>query len=128
MLFLTLAQVLVIHERVMNQSGGQQGLRDLGALQSAIAQPQMTFGNEDLYPTLEAKAAAIGHAIIQNHPFVDGNKRTGHAAMEIFLVLNGVEINSPVDEQEKIILAVAAGKMARDEFIEWVTQNVQSTN
>jgi death on curing protein len=71
----------------------------------------MTFGGEDLYPSLLEKAAALGFSIIMNHPFVDGNKRTGHAAMETFLILNGMEINASVDEQERVVLAIASGEL-----------------
>jgi death-on-curing protein len=80
----------------------------------------MTFGGDELYATIEEKAATLGFSIIQNHPFVDGNKRTGHACMEIFLVLNGFEINASVDEQEKIILQVASGTLDRSEFTNWL--------
>jgi death-on-curing protein len=96
---------------IIAQSGGLQGIRDSGALESALAQPRMTFGSRELYPTLVEKASALGFSLIQNHPFVDGNKRTGHAAIEIFLVLNGFEIDASVDEQEQIILQVAVGKL-----------------
>ena len=89
----------------------------LPALESALAQPQMTFGGEDLYPTLVDKAAALGYALIKNHPFLDGNKRTGHAAMDVFLVLNDYEIRATVDEQEYVILQVAASGIDREEFI-----------
>ena len=99
-------------------------MRDLGALQSALAQPRMTFGREDLYPTLVDKAAAVGFSIVMNHPFVDGNKRTGHAAMETFLVLNGMEISASVDEQEQVILALASGNSGRESFVEWLKQHV----
>jgi death-on-curing protein len=80
----------------------------------------MTFGGEDLYPALVEKAAALGHSLIANHPFVDGNKRTGHAAMEVFLMVNGFEIQASVDEQERVILQVAAGEMKREKFTEWL--------
>ena len=89
MRFVTLREVLELHPRVLEQSHGLFGIRDLGGLQSALAQPRMTFDGEDLYPTLIEKASALGFSIIQNHPFIDGNKRTAHAAMEIFLILNG---------------------------------------
>jgi death on curing protein len=72
------------------------GIRDIGLLESAIAQPRMTFGREDLYPSLLEKAATLGFSIIMNHPFIDGNKRTGHAATETFLVLNGLKIDASV--------------------------------
>ncbi len=80
----------------------------------------MTFGGEDLYPTLLEKAAALGFSLIMNHPFVDGNKRIGHAALETFLLLNGMEIKAPVDEQEATILSLAAGEIDRGCFLEWL--------
>jgi len=87
MRFLSLAEVLELHRLVIRPSGGSAGVRDLGALESAIAQPRMTFDQSDLYSTIEEKAAALCLSIIANHPFVDGNKRVGHAAMETFLVV-----------------------------------------
>lgn len=99
-------------------------MRDLGALESAVAQPRMTFGSEDLYPTLVEKASALGFSIIQNHPFMDGNKRTGHAAMETFLVLNNTVIEATSDEQVEIVLAIASGVMKREQFAEWLETHV----
>ena len=96
----------------------------LPALESALAQPQMTFGGEDLYPTLMDKAVALGYALIMNHPFLDGNKRTGHAAMEVFLVLNGYEIRATVAEQEHVMLQVAASEIDREEFTTWLRTHV----
>ena len=122
---LTLDEVLELHRPVIAQSGGGAGVRDLGAVESAVAQPAMTFGGEDLYPTLVEKAAALGFSLVCNHPFVDGNKRVGHAAMEVFLVLNGWEIDAPVGEQEQIVLALASGELSRDEFTAWVGERVQ---
>jgi death-on-curing protein len=87
----------------------------------------MTFGGADLYPTPVEKAAALGHSLIANHPFVDGNKRTGHAAMEVFLMVNGFEIQASVDEQEQVILQVAAGAMKREEFTEWLRAHAKAT-
>ena len=86
----------------------------------------MTFDGQDLYPTLVEKAAALGFSLIQNHPFVDGNKRTAHAALETFLVLNGYQIQATVEEQEATILNVAAGKTGREAFTEWLCRHVQS--
>ncbi|MEN6449531.1 MAG: Fic family protein [Thermoguttaceae bacterium] len=87
MRYLTQDEVLELHQAVVGQSGGGAGVRDLGSLQSAVAQPRMAFAGRDLYETLEEKAAAIGFSLIGNHPFIDGNKRVGHAAMETFLLL-----------------------------------------
>jgi death on curing protein len=118
--YLTVGEVLEIYRRVMQQSGGLVGIRDLGGLESAVAQPRMTFGGLELYPTLIEKAAALGFSLIQNHPFLDGNKRTGHASMEIFLILNGQQIRASVDEQVEIILQVAEGIINRESFAEWL--------
>ena len=98
-------------------------MRDLGALESALAQPRMTFGNADLYPTLEEKATALGFSLISNHPFVDGNKRIGHAALEAFLLLNGYELNASVDDAEQVITGIAAGARSRDDLLRWVREH-----
>ncbi|MGV0026292.1 type II toxin-antitoxin system death-on-curing family toxin [Phormidesmis priestleyi] len=120
MRYLALFEVLDLHRRIIEQSGGGLGIRDLGLLKSAIAQPRMTFDNDDLYPTVIDKAVKLGFSIIMNHPFIDGNKRTGHAAMETFLILNGLEISASVGEQEQVILTVASGMVGREEFVEWL--------
>jgi death-on-curing protein len=123
--YLTVDEVLDLHEWVIEASGGSLGLRDLGALESSVAQPQMAFAGQDLYPSLGDKAAALAFSLIQNHPFVDGNKRVGHAAMETFLVLNGQQILAEVDEQEQLILAVAASQMDRQTFATWVRDHLR---
>lgn len=120
MRYLTIERVLYLHRLVIEQPGGSHGLRDRGALESAVAQPRMTFEQIDLYPTLAAKAAALGYSLIQNHPFLDGNKRVGHAAMEAMLGLNGYEIAATVDEQEQVVLEVASGQRSREELTEWL--------
>ena len=124
MRLLTVGQLIEIYDGVMQQSGGTAGVRDLPALESAAAQPCMTFGGRDLYPTLIERAAALAFSLINNHPFVDGNKRAAQAAMETFLMLNGQEIDAPVDEQEQVILAVAAGGLSREQFTEWLRSRV----
>ncbi|HET7553560.1 MAG TPA: type II toxin-antitoxin system death-on-curing family toxin [Gemmatimonadaceae bacterium] len=122
--YLTLAEVLELHRRVTAQAGGAWGVRDLAALESAIAQPRMTYAGEDLYTTLVEKAAALGFSLIGNHPFVDGNKRVGHAALETFLLLNGHELDADVDDAERVILGVAAGKCTREQLRDWVQAHV----
>ena len=124
MRFLTLGEVLEVYRQIMEQSGGMLGIRDFAALESALAQPRLTSGGEDLYPTIIEKASALAFSIIQNHPFVDGNKRTSHAAMEIFLVLNGFEIEAETVEQEAIFLQVASGKITRETFTDWLRNHV----
>jgi len=125
---LTLNEVLELHRRIIDQSGGSLGIRDLGALESALAQPRMTFEGVALYPTIVEKAAALRFSLIKNHPFVDGNKRTGHAAMEVFLVLNGFEIDASVDQQQKIILQVASGELERDALTRWLHRHIVVKN
>lgn len=117
---LILEEVLELHKRLLEQSGGSPGVRDRDALESALAQPVMSFGGSDLYPSLVEKAAALGFSLVKNHPFTDGNKRIGHAAMEVFLVLNGYEVAASVEEQEAIFLGLAAGELGRDEFVAWL--------
>ena len=124
MRYMILSEVLEIHRYIIAQSGGLSGIHSLGALESALAQPRMTFDGEDLYPTIVEKASALGFSIISNHPFVDGNKRVGHAAMEIYLVLNGYEIEAIVDELERIILKVAASEIGREEFTDWIRNHI----
>ena len=120
----TVEQVLELHALVLEQSGGTPGLRDRGALESAVAQPQMAFGGVEMYPTLAAKAGALCYSLVQNHAFVDGNKRIGHAAMEVLLVVNGFELDADVDEQERVIFSVASSQTSRDELIAWVESHV----
>jgi death-on-curing protein len=123
--YLTLEEILELHRLVLEQSGGLASVRDLGGLDSALAQPRMAFGGQDLYPSLGEKAAVLGFSLVCNRPFADGNKRVGHAAMETFLVLNGWELAAGVDEQEQVILRLAAGDLERDEFTAWVQSHLQ---
>ncbi len=84
---LTLGEVVELHGRLIAATGGATGIRDLGLLESALAQPAATFAGAELHPTPVDKAAALGFSLVANHPFVDGNKRIGHAVIEVFLVL-----------------------------------------
>jgi death-on-curing protein len=124
MRYLTVGEVLEIYSQMIKESGGGVGIRDLGALESAVAQPRMTFNGDELYPTIVEKASALGFSLIQNHPFIDGNKRAGHAAIESFLMFNGYEISANVDEQVDLILGVASGKIDRNTFTEWLKNHV----
>jgi death-on-curing protein len=126
MKLLTLKQILILQERIIEQSGGATGVRDNGILESALAQPDMSYAGNDLYPTLIEKVAALGFSLINNHPFIDGNKRIGHAAIEMTLLTNGYEIQANVDTQEKVILAMAASEMNRELFLEWLQKHIVS--
>jgi death-on-curing protein len=124
MKYLAVRHILRIHERVIETSGGDPTILDLGKIDSAVAQPRMTFEGGSLYPTLAEKAAALAFSLNKNHPFQDGNKRTSHAAMEMFLLRNGHEIDATVDEQEAVFLGVAAGHISRDVFTNWVKSHI----
>lgn len=124
MRYLTLDEVLVLHQYVIEQSGGSSGVRDMNAVESALAQPRMPFGGRELYSTVGEKAAAMGFSLVSNHPFIDGNKRIGHAALETFLSLNGYEISAPIDEAEHIVLRLAAGELSREEWTTWVQSHL----
>jgi len=125
MRYLTLGEALYLHARLVASSGGAVGLARLGGLEAALALPRQTFAGEELYPTLGTKAAILGFALIQNHPFVDGNKRLGHAAMATFLALNGHRLQASVDETEAAILGVASGQWPLTQLTEWVESNLR---
>src|SRR5262245_38184105 len=118
MRFLSLGEVLALHQRILSESGGAPGVRDLSAIASAVAQPRMTVGSRDAYLSLVEKAAALGYSLIRNHGFVDGNKRIAHAAMEVFLVLNAMEIEASIDDQEQLMVSLAAGEVSRQDLTE----------
>jgi len=120
MRYLTLGEIIALHRRIIAQSGGSPGVRDLAAIESAVSRPRVSVGGADAYPSILEKAAALGFSLARNHGFVDGNKRIAHAAMEVFLVVNGMELNASVDEQERFMLALAAGEISREALIEWL--------
>ena len=124
MRWLSLQDVLSIHTKLLEQTGGASGVRDQAGLESAVAQPQASFGGEQLYPGLCEQAAALGFSLISNHPCVDGNKRIGHAAMNVLLVLHGYDIDADVDEQEEAIIAVASGQWDRAQLTDWLRQKM----
>jgi death on curing protein len=121
-LYLSLAQALELHRLQNRRFGGAGGLRDRGALEAAIARPQATYAGEDLYPDLEAKAAALLHSLVMNHPFVDGNKRAGAAAAELFMSVNGLELVAEDEEIVDVALAVARGEVSAEALAIWLRQ------
>lgn len=124
MRYLTLFEVLELHKRIIARTGGSHGIHNLAGLGAALARPRLTFDQSDLYPSLVSKAAVLCLSIIMNHPIIDGNKRVGHAAMETFLILNGFQIKAGVDQQERIILDLAMGKIHGDEFTSWLNDHI----
>jgi death-on-curing protein len=125
MRYLRLGEVLELHRRLIATSGGSPGLRDLRLLEGSLSQLRQTFSGADLYPTLIEKAAVLGFSLIKNHPFVDGNKRVGHAALEVMLMLNGFELTASKESTEAVVLAVASGTLDRQAWTEWVKEQIK---
>ncbi|MFH2102526.1 MAG: type II toxin-antitoxin system death-on-curing family toxin [Chloroflexota bacterium] len=123
MIFLTPEQVLFIHARLVAETGGEHGLRDLGLLESALARPQASFDGKDLYPDLAAKAAALLESLVNNHPFVDGNKRTGITAAGLFLRINGWRLTASNQDLERFTLQVAQGSLDLATIAGWLRTN-----
>ena len=125
MRYLTLGEVVDLHRAVIEATGGAAGIRDLGALESALAQPRASFAGVDLHASLADKAAALCFSLVNNHAFIDGNKRIGHAATETFLILNGSEIDALVDEQERLMLDLASGRLTREQLAAWLLAHLR---
>lgn len=115
-LFLTLAEVVEIHNDQIHRYGGQAGVRDLALLESALAQPEASFDGEWLHVDHFEMAAAYSYHLCQNHPFIDGNKRTALAAALVFLELNGISILDPKGRLKTAMLRIASGKMSKADF------------
>jgi death-on-curing protein len=123
-LYLSFEQILDLHAFQIERYGGSGGLRDRGAVESAAARPAMTFGGEDLYGDLAAKAAALMHSLVMNHAFVDGNKRVGAHAALVFILINGHEPTMTPKELEETALAVARGEMDVEPLTIWFRQRL----
>jgi death on curing protein len=121
--YLTAEQILFLHARLVAETGGSHGLRDLSLLLSAVGRPQASFDDQDLYPDLFTKAAALMDSLINNHPFVDGNKRTGIAAAALFLLANGCHLQVLSTELEKFTLEVAQSQHTIEEIAAWLQSN-----
>ncbi|MEN4040935.1 MAG: type II toxin-antitoxin system death-on-curing family toxin [Anaerolineaceae bacterium] len=117
--YLTPEQVLFLHSRLIAETGGEHGIRDLGMLLSALGRPQATFDEKELYPDLFSKAAALMDSLIRNHPFVDGNKRTAVTATALFLRANGYRLVVENDEMVRFTLACARSHVSLSEIADW---------
>lgn len=117
-------QILLLHSALIAESGGSDGVRDEGLLDSAVNIPFQTFSGQDLYPTVLEKAVRLGFGLIRNHPFIDGNKRIGTHAMLVFLNLNSITLSYEDDELISAILSVASGEMDADGLLKWIQQHI----
>ena len=116
-------QILMLHAKLIQQTGGSDGVRDYNLLDSALETPFQSFGGEELYPTIQAKAARLGYGLIKNHYMIDGNKRIGTHVMLVFLALNGIELSYAQKELYETILNVAAGNLEYEDLLQWVLEH-----
>lgn len=119
MKYLSPHQVLFLHARLIEETGGSHGVRDMGLLLSALGRPQATFEGKDLHPTIYQKAAALAESMINNHPFVDGNKRTGIGTAVLFLSLNGYVVTASNQELLDLTMEIAQKRNSIDEIPNW---------
>ena len=120
MIRLSKTQILLLHEQLIAETGGSSGLRDEGMLDSALNAPFQTFGGEDVYPSLQQKAARLCFGLVKNHPFLDGNKRIGAHVMLVFLALNGIELQHTQTELSDVILQLAASTIQSSDLLNWI--------
>lgn len=116
-------KVLLLHQLLIKETGGSADLRDLNLLDSALESAFATFDGKELYPTKEEKAARIGYNLIENHAFIDGNKRIGIYVMITFLKVNGIDINPTNEELANIGIKIASSKMNYNELLQWIFDN-----
>jgi death on curing protein len=117
-------EVLSIHNNILSQTGGSDGVRDMDLLESALARPFQSFDGQDFYPEIIEKAAALIESIVKNHPFMDGNKRTGYVLMRAMLLSSGIEINASEDEKYDFVIAVAEGRLDFDAIKAWLEAHI----
>lgn len=120
MIRLSKEQVILLHQRLIEMTGGSSGIRDEGMLESALSNPFQSFGDVELYPSIQAKAAQLCFGIVKNHPMIDGNKRLGTHVMLVFMALNGYELSYTQQELSSTILDLAAGKIGFETILQWI--------
>lgn len=121
-----LEDILELHRLSVKNYGGAEGVRDVGLLESAIARPFQTFGGDDLYPSIFEKAAALGESLIINHPFVDGNKRTGFMAMAAMLQEESYNLIASQKEAYTFIIGISTGSKSFEEIVEWLKKSTKA--
>jgi death-on-curing protein len=124
--YLTLEEVLLLHTRLIQRTGGSGGVRDIRLLDSALARPRATFGSKDLYPGPWHKAAVLMHSLVKNHPFVDGNKRTALTATGLFLELNGYTMTASNEEALDFTRLVVLGEIDVKLMAAWLEDHCQA--
>lgn len=125
MIFFSKKQVIKLHSDLIKETGGSDGLRDEGLLDSALSTPFQTFENTDVYPSIQQKAARLAYGLVMNHAFIDGNKRIGAHIMLVFLALNGIELSYTQEELSAVILDVASGEKSSEQLVKWISEHQQ---
>lgn len=123
MIILSKEQIIKLHIQLIAETGGSEGIRDENLLESAIAAPFQSFGDEEAFPSLQQKAVRLGYGLIKNHAFVDGNKRIGTHVMLVFLALNKIELEYTQQELSDIILKVAADEYSFEDLLKWILEH-----
>lgn len=123
MIVLSEKQILMLHTHLIQRTGGTDGIRDKGLLESAVGSPFQSFGNMEVCPAICQKAARLGFGLVRNHAFLDGNKRIGAHAMLVFLALNQIELKYTQKELSDMILAVAAGEKESEDLFRWILEH-----
>ena len=123
MIRITKKQVLMLHKQLIDEYGGSHGVRDENLSESALETPFQSFGGEELYPSVQAKAARLCYGLVKNHSMMDGNKRIGAHVMLVFLALNGRELEYTQKELSDIILEIAAGSKECDNLLQWIIEH-----
>ena len=127
MKYLTAEQVLFIHARIIDETGGAHGVRDIGLLQSAVGRPRATFGGKDLYPDIFRKTATLAESLAKNHSFIDGNKRTAMASASLFLSMNGFHLETSQKELVRFAIELAVGHVTPDQAAAWFKKHTRTT-
>lgn len=125
MIVLSKELVIILHQELIDETGGSSGIKDEGLLESALSAPFHSYDNQDLFPSIYQKAARLGYGLARNHAFIDGNKRIGAHAMLVFLELNEIHINYSQDELSSIFLEIAAGKKGYAELLFWIITHLE---
>lgn len=120
---LTKQQVLALHSEMIRETGGSDGIRDEGLLDSALNAPFQSFGDTEAFPSLQQKAARLGYGLISNHAFIDGNKRIGAHVMLVFLALNGIELEYTQQELSDMALQAASGALQFEDMVKWIAEH-----
>lgn len=125
MIWITADDVIQIHSRVIQRSGGMDGLRDRASLEAAVSAPMQSFGGQDLYPTTVEKIARLGYGLASNHAFVDGNKRIGAMMTQLLLKWNSFQMSLRSGELADMFIAIADGSAKESDLLDWIQRHLE---